>query len=279
MEFEGELMQLAALRQSRGISLEEIAEKTRISIYYLTAIEERDFRKLPGGVFRDSFLCQYAETIDREMAMELRARLQRASREAMESQINTNPPSGVVRAAKDVLARGTTALLLCSASSQLFGGGNPAAIVKKHDPRMPLLLKFFEERGCPAAEWAADFLVAADRNGLDWRLLPSIAFLESSGGKHFIRNNPLGWNSAKTGFRSTRHAVHYVADRLAKSPVYAGKSLKTKLRIYNPDRADYGDQVMAVMDQISPSRMAYARGVIAKPAPASPLQAKLTTAR
>jgi hypothetical protein len=170
--------------------------------------------------------------------------------------------------------------MLCNATSYLFGGGNPtAAVVKKHDPRLPLLLKFFEDRECPAATLAADFLIAADRNGLDWRLLPSIAFLESSGGKYYMRNNPLGWNSARTWFRSQRHAVHYVADRLAKSPVYAGKSLKAKLRIYNPERSDYGDQVIAVMDLISPSRLSLAKGGAAKTVPAAALQAKLSTAR
>lgn len=275
MDCRTELMHLAALRHSRGISLEEIARRTRIAPYYLQAIEDGDFQKLPAGVYRDSFLWQYAEAIDRDLGAGMKSRLTRASRENIESQINSIPVTGWLRAARDLVARGTTALMLCNASNLLFGASAASsAIEKKNDPRLPVLKRFFAEKGCPAADWAVDFLIAADRNGLDWRLLPSIAFLESTGGKYSQLNNPLGWNLARTEFRSNRHAVHYVANRLARSAIYQKKTLRTKLRIYNPDRSDYPDQVMAVMEQISAGR-----GSVAKAAPAAPLRAALTALR
>jgi cytoskeleton protein RodZ len=48
-------------REARGISLEEIARKTRISVRSLHAIEEERFDLLPGGIFNKSFIRQYAD--------------------------------------------------------------------------------------------------------------------------------------------------------------------------------------------------------------------------
>lgn len=50
-------------RESRGLSLEEIATQTRISLNYLEAIEADDTRVIPGGFFFRSFVRQYARTI------------------------------------------------------------------------------------------------------------------------------------------------------------------------------------------------------------------------
>lgn len=58
---ESRSLDFARSRQKRGISLEQIAEKTKISIRFLKAIEARDFKQLPGGIFASSYLRQYAE--------------------------------------------------------------------------------------------------------------------------------------------------------------------------------------------------------------------------
>ena len=54
----------AAKRRERGISLNQIATATKISIRSLQAIEEGDFRKLPGGIYNTSYIRQYARAID-----------------------------------------------------------------------------------------------------------------------------------------------------------------------------------------------------------------------
>ena len=54
----------AAKRRERGISLDEIASATKISIRSLRAIEECDFRKLPGGIYNTSYIRQYARAVD-----------------------------------------------------------------------------------------------------------------------------------------------------------------------------------------------------------------------
>jgi len=54
----------AAKRRERGISLDQIASFTKISIRSLRAIEEGDFRKLPGGIYNTSYIRQYARAVD-----------------------------------------------------------------------------------------------------------------------------------------------------------------------------------------------------------------------
>jgi hypothetical protein len=123
----------------------------------------------------------------------------------------------------------------------------------KQDPRLGALEKFFDAYDCPIADLAADFLIAADRNGLDWRLLPSIAFVESSGGKDFRNNNIFGWDNGRQSFASVRQGIHYVADQLGASKLYREKDTGGILGLYNP-RTDYAVLVKSVMRTISPER-------------------------
>jgi len=115
-----------------------------------------------------------------------------------------------------------------------------------HDPRLRRLQEFFGQRDCPLRDAAADFLIAADRNDLDWRLLPSISIIESSGGKDYRNNNVFGWDSCREGFTSVREGIHFVAGQLANSKLYKDKSLDNKLSTYNP-LPDYPRRVKAVM--------------------------------
>ena len=115
-----------------------------------------------------------------------------------------------------------------------------------HDPRLRRLQEFFGKRDCPLREAAEDFLIAADRNDLDWRLLPSISIIESSGGKDYRNNNVFGWDSCRESFASVREGIHFVAGRLANSKLYKDKNLDNKLSTYNP-LPDYPRLVKAVM--------------------------------
>jgi cytoskeletal protein RodZ len=59
---------LSTIRRNRGISLQQIAESTKIGVRLLEAIERGDFRKLPGGIYTTSYLRQYARAIDYDEA-------------------------------------------------------------------------------------------------------------------------------------------------------------------------------------------------------------------
>jgi cytoskeletal protein RodZ len=50
-------------RLRKGLTLEQIADSTKISIRFLRAIEAEEFEQLPGGIFNTSYLRQYAAAI------------------------------------------------------------------------------------------------------------------------------------------------------------------------------------------------------------------------
>ncbi|HYF35723.1 MAG TPA: helix-turn-helix domain-containing protein, partial [Prosthecobacter sp.] len=58
-------------REMRGVTLDEIAESTKISARSLRAIEEEHFDQLPGGIFNKGFVRAYARYlgIDEEQAV------------------------------------------------------------------------------------------------------------------------------------------------------------------------------------------------------------------
>ena len=122
------------------------------------------------------------------------------------------------------------------------------------DPRLSRLKKFFTDNDCPVKHLAVEFLVAADRNDLDWRLLPSIAFLESTGGKAYKNNNIFGWDNADIRFDSIKAGIHTVGDELAHSRFYKGRSLDEKIRTYNR-YPQYFVKAKAVMAQLGPAKL------------------------
>jgi len=60
-EFTGRLMR--EVRESMGIDLRDISNRTKIGMGYLTAIEEETFAKLPAVVYVRGFLVQYARVL------------------------------------------------------------------------------------------------------------------------------------------------------------------------------------------------------------------------
>jgi len=121
----------------------------------------------------------------------------------------------------------------------------------RQDPRFQSLRGFFEKFS-PAWEYAHVFLEAADDYNLDWRLLPSLSWVESTGGKAALHNNLFGWNSGRAQFASPRAAIHTVGYRLTHSGQYKNKTLDKLLMTYNP-KAEYVARVKSVMQRISPS--------------------------
>jgi cytoskeleton protein RodZ len=50
-------------RESKGISIDQIASETKISARFLAAIENEEFQLLPGGIFNRGFVRAYAESV------------------------------------------------------------------------------------------------------------------------------------------------------------------------------------------------------------------------
>lgn len=125
-------------------------------------------------------------------------------------------------------------------------------IGRPQDPRLNMLRRFLGAIGSPVTLCAPAFLDAADAFSLDWRLLPSISFVESTAGKAAHNNNLFGWDSGRAKFPSPAEAISAVAGRLSNGARYRGKTLEQKLAVYN-QVPGYARRVQAVMRRISPA--------------------------
>jgi hypothetical protein len=101
------------------------------------------------------------------------------------------------------------------------GSGRILAAAKGSDTRPVLINRFLAKYRSPMAGTGKEFVAAADRYGLDWRLLPAIAFQESNLGKKIPKgsHNPFGWaiyEGANYGayFNSWSEAINIVAARM-----------------------------------------------------------------
>jgi hypothetical protein len=128
---------------------------------------------------------------------------------------------------------------------------NPPFAEYEGDPRLVKLQSFFGAADAPVGQVAHVFLAVADRWELDWRLLPSLSVVESSGGKAAPHNNLFGWDNGRARFRSLADSIQAVASRLGQSRLYKDKDLDTVLWTYNPD-LDYARRVKSVMRRIAP---------------------------
>ena len=130
----------------------------------------------------------------------------------------------------------------------------PATVEYRSDPkdsRLAFLRNFFEHSNCPAAKLSPVFLEAADMYALDWRLLPSLSFVETTGGKSARNNNLFGWDSGRAAFSSAAAGIRAVAASLANSALYRDKDVDGILKTYNSTDG-YARKVKDVMRRIGP---------------------------
>ncbi len=105
---------------------------------------------------------------------------------------------------------------------------------EQHYIKVEILRNFFRKYKAPLYNNAEDFVSAAEKYGIDYRLAPSISIVESTGGKNlFRRYNPFGWG--KKDYPSFKAAIYDVSRGL--SNYYKGGAV-TPRQIswrYNPD--------------------------------------------
>ncbi len=119
---------------------------------------------------------------------------------------------------------------------------------------------YFEARNMPLQGLGMKMVLEAEKNDIDWRLLPAIAVRESTGGKYDcnkVQNNAFGWGSCKIGFQSNEEAIETVARNLGGNNPntarhYDNKTTGQILRAYNPPYVipRYVQQVMSIMKDI-----------------------------
>lgn len=87
---------LKEAREQKGLSLDDLQERTKIQKRYLRAIEDGDFKQLPGNFYIRAFIKSYAETV----GLDFSALIQQYGSEIPtlhhdeQPEIRTLPPSG-----------------------------------------------------------------------------------------------------------------------------------------------------------------------------------------
>jgi hypothetical protein len=122
---------------------------------------------------------------------------------------------------------------------------------------------YFKSHDAPLEGYGMKFVLEAEKNNLDWRLLPAIAMRETTGGKQMCKNpkapnNAFGWGSCKMGFSSIDKSIEHIAKSISgnnpnlkayKIGMTSGEILKK----YNPDHIipGYSLQVIKIMNSIN----------------------------
>ena len=88
------------LREERGVALRDIAERTKISVSTLDALERNDVSRLPGGIFSRGLVRAYAEQVGADPEQTVREFIARFPDESATTaqrmsaeEIDTDPPS------------------------------------------------------------------------------------------------------------------------------------------------------------------------------------------
>ncbi|MDH5442117.1 MAG: hypothetical protein OEX08_00725 [Candidatus Nomurabacteria bacterium] len=179
------------------------------------------------------------------------------------SSIIRNTTVGSIIVAFLIVGQPTVAAGLAISASPLamFIPINPTATSAVSDTRAQQVEAYFAQWDLPAGEYAESFIVYADKYDLDWRLVASLAMLESTGFKNACGNNGFGWGSCGISFPSHDEAIRTVTLNLAghnpnTARYYADKNIHEILEAYNPPETvgitpNYHKKVIRVMDEIA----------------------------
>ncbi|MGI5826069.1 MAG: hypothetical protein ACOX50_01500 [Patescibacteria group bacterium] len=124
---------------------------------------------------------------------------------------------------------------------------------KVADTRVLRLEGYLKSQGSPLAPYAQKFVEEADKNQIDWRLLPAIAGIESSFGKKMIAgtHNAWGWGGEKIRFASWNEAIETISKALAEKYYARGLNTPEKINpVYCPPNRTWAPKVRAFMNKI-----------------------------
>lgn len=118
----------------------------------------------------------------------------------------------------------------------------------EQDRKVTRVRKFYQRWNSPMAANAQYIVEVSELFGLDYRLIPAISIVESSGGRYCFRPyNAFGWG--KQGFNNFNEAIYTVARGLA----YGYKTSNPNLiaPVYNPVTPDaWAAKVSGLMAQV-----------------------------
>jgi len=123
------------------------------------------------------------------------------------------------------------------------------------DSRYLLLTSYLRSKNSPLVDYSWEFIKAADRYQIDWRLIPGIVGLESYFGRRMVPDtyNGYGWAGGYYSFSSWEESIDYVASKLREN--YYNRGLVSPELIgpvYAPPNPNWGGLVLSIMNKISP---------------------------
>lgn len=136
---------------------------------------------------------------------------------------------------------------------QEFHQSVTAKPVSAVDVRVKKVEKFLTRYNSPLTPYAAVFVASADKYGIDWRLVPAIAGVESTFGKHIPPRsyNAYGWNGGKYRFQSWEHSIDYVSRALGEKYYARGLNTPSKIgRVYAPPSTTWSGNVTKFINQL-----------------------------
>lgn len=142
-------------------------------------------------------------------------------------------------------------------SAQGILSNEDLALQKEREEKAASIDAYYAKYNMPLEGYGMKMVLEAEKNGLDWRLIPAIAVRESTGGKFACKNNPFGWGSCKIAFKDYNEGIEVVSRNLSgnnprTARYYGGKSVRGILETYNPPSIvpTYASEVIAIMNKI-----------------------------
>ncbi len=138
---------------------------------------------------------------------------------------------------------------------QNLTASNSAELIQRtREQKVAHLQAYLAKHNSPMTDNAQDFVDAAEQYNLDWRLIPSIAGVESTFGKRVLQGsyNPFGWGGGYIKFESWREAIYTVSKGVSEKYVQDGLDTPYKMqKRYAPPSHTWGGKVDYFMNKIA----------------------------
>lgn len=121
------------------------------------------------------------------------------------------------------------------------------------DLRVQALQNVFDRYNSPLSEYASSYVQTADVYGIDWKLLPAIAGLESGFGRAMIHgsHNAYGWGSGRIYFDSWEDGIDTILASLRTRYVDRGATTVSEIGSIYAESPTWAVRVERFMNEIA----------------------------
>lgn len=126
------------------------------------------------------------------------------------------------------------------------------------DNRSKIIYNYLSQVNSPLAPYSHNFVLEADNNQIDWKLLVAISGIESSFGKRipYQSYNAWGWGNGKSKFNDWETAISHISKVLNEKYYQKGLNTPEKIApVYAPPSQHWSFSVNHFMDDIENSQI------------------------